>query len=78
MLYRIQVVGNTIYNVMRLNELEVDANERPLYPARILRTSVPDCPFDDIEPRQHAELRRAEKDQLDRQNAAKNKPKGKK
>ncbi|RHZ89882.1 hypothetical protein Glove_9g107 [Diversispora epigaea] len=46
-----KVVGDTIFNVLKIGELEVDKNERPLYPPKILSTEVIGNPFDDIIPR---------------------------
>ncbi|KTW26609.1 hypothetical protein T552_02618 [Pneumocystis carinii B80] len=43
-----RIVGNSIYNVLRMAELETDKNERPLYPPKILSTEVLLNPFDDI------------------------------
>ena len=47
-----QVTGNTIYNMDALGELEVDADDRPLYPPRIIGTEVINNPFNDIVPRE--------------------------
>ncbi|EFC43840.1 predicted protein, partial [Naegleria gruberi] len=46
-----QIVGNTIYNVLKIAELEVDDNDRPVYPPKIIRTEVIVNPFPDIVPR---------------------------
>ena len=46
-----KVTGNTIFNVLRLGEVEVDKDDRPLEPPRILSIEVLDSPFDDIVPR---------------------------
>jgi peptidyl-prolyl cis-trans isomerase SDCCAG10 len=46
-----RVAGDTLFNVMKMTELEVDENERPLYPPRIKSTEVVLNPFDDIIPR---------------------------
>ena len=46
-----KVTGNSMYNLPRLNELECDDSDRPLYPPRIERTEVLLEPFDDIVPR---------------------------
>ena len=46
-----KVTGNSLYNLPRFNELEVDANDRPEYPPRIERFEVLLEPFDDIVPR---------------------------
>lgn len=35
-----KVVGNTVFNLLKFNDVEVDANERPTDPQRILRTEV--------------------------------------
>jgi peptidyl-prolyl cis-trans isomerase SDCCAG10 len=46
-----KVTGNTIYNVTRLSEVEVDINEKPVDPVQILKAEVLWNPFDDIIPR---------------------------
>ena len=46
-----KVVGETIFNVLKTGELEIDENERPLYPPKITSTEVVWNPFDDIIPR---------------------------
>ena len=48
-----RISGDTIYNVLQMNELEVNG-EVPVYPPKILSTQVLHCPFDDIIPRQIA------------------------
>nr|CAG4719695.1 unnamed protein product [Naegleria fowleri] len=50
-----QVVGNTIYNVLKIAEMEVDQNDRPVYPPKIIRAEVIINPFDDIVPRKKSE-----------------------
>ncbi|KAG2388723.1 hypothetical protein C9374_000162 [Naegleria lovaniensis] len=50
-----QVVGNTIFNVLKIAELEVDQNDRPTYPPKIIRAEVIINPFDDIVPRKKGE-----------------------
>jgi len=35
-----QVGGNTIYNMLKLGDGETDANERPRYPHKIIKTKV--------------------------------------
>lgn len=47
-----KVTGDTLYNIIRLGEGEVDRNERPLYPHKILSTEVLSNPFSDIVPRE--------------------------
>ncbi|OWA53481.1 Peptidyl-prolyl cis-trans isomerase CWC27-like protein [Hypsibius exemplaris] len=46
-----KVVGNTLYNMTKLGESEVDANDRPLFVNKIIKTEVLVNPFDDIVPR---------------------------
>ncbi|RIA84533.1 cyclophilin-like domain-containing protein [Glomus cerebriforme] len=46
-----KVVGETLFNVLKIGELETDENERPLYPPKIISTEVVGNPFDDIIPR---------------------------
>ncbi|XP_015246900.1 PREDICTED: peptidyl-prolyl cis-trans isomerase CWC27 homolog [Cyprinodon variegatus] len=47
-----KVTGDTIYNLLRLAEVECDANERPLKPHKIRTAEVLHSPFDDIVPRE--------------------------
>ena len=46
-----KVTGNSLYNLHRFNELEVDAADRPEFAPRIERCEVLLEPFDDIVPR---------------------------
>ncbi|KAI9007905.1 hypothetical protein CLU79DRAFT_829608 [Phycomyces nitens] len=46
-----RIGGDTIFNVMTMAEMEIDENERPLYPPRIKSTEIVLNPFDDIIPR---------------------------
>lgn len=46
-----KVSGNTVYNMLKLQDCEVDANERPLFLNKIVKTEVLSNPFDDIVPR---------------------------
>ncbi|KAI0675962.1 cyclophilin-like protein [Trametes maxima] len=55
-----RVVGDTIYNVAKIGEMEIDDNERPLYPPKIKRIRIIDNPFPDIIPRITAEEKRAQ------------------
>lgn len=43
-----KVVGDTIYNMIKLGDGLIDHNERPMYPNKILKTTVLLNPFDDI------------------------------
>lgn len=63
-----KVVGETIYNLVRMGELDVEpGSERPLNAPIILRTQVLLNPFDDIIPRELEEVRlRRLKANLDR------------
>ncbi|XP_077442064.1 spliceosome-associated protein CWC27 homolog isoform X2 [Vanacampus margaritifer] len=54
-----KVTGDTVYNMLRLADVECDGNERPLNPHKIRTAEVLHCPFDDIEPR---ETKKAKKD----------------
>ncbi|KAI1905318.1 hypothetical protein AGOR_G00014860 [Albula goreensis] len=54
-----KVTGDTVYNMLRLAEVECDSNERPLNPHKIRSTEVLHSPFDDIVPR---EIKKAKKD----------------
>ncbi|KAF8937821.1 hypothetical protein EDD21DRAFT_360853 [Dissophora ornata] len=46
-----KVAGDTIFNVLKIGGLEVDDNERPLYPPKITGCTIVVNPFDDIIPR---------------------------
>nr|CAD7394170.1 unnamed protein product [Timema cristinae] len=46
-----KVSGETIFNMIKLQEALVDQDERPLYPQKIVKTEVLFNPFPDIEPR---------------------------
>jgi len=47
-----KITGDTIFNLLRMNTLEVNKEDRPLKPPQILRTEVLWNPFEDIVPRQ--------------------------
>ncbi|KAK7687659.1 hypothetical protein QCA50_008874 [Cerrena zonata] len=55
-----RVIGDTLYNVLRIGEAEVDENERPLYPPKVKTIRIVDNPFEDIVPRITAEEKRAQ------------------
>ncbi len=46
-----KVTGSTIFNVIRMGEVEVGENDKPTDPIRILSVEVLFNPFDDIVPR---------------------------
>jgi peptidyl-prolyl cis-trans isomerase SDCCAG10 len=48
-----KVVGDTIYNLIKANDYEVDADEKPLFPPLIERAEVLDNPFPDCKARTH-------------------------
>lgn len=50
-----KVAGDTIYNMIKMEDCEVDGDDRPLFPPKIKRTEVLYNPFDDIVPRQKKE-----------------------
>ncbi|XP_067643740.1 spliceosome-associated protein CWC27 homolog [Eurosta solidaginis] len=56
-----KVTGNTLYNMLKLEEGLVDHNERPMYPQKILRTEILSNPFEDIVPRKLAKEEKKEK-----------------
>ncbi|XP_061390225.1 spliceosome-associated protein CWC27 homolog [Musca vetustissima] len=47
-----KVTGDTVFNMLKLEEGEVDHNERPMYPHKILKAEILKNPFDDIVPRE--------------------------
>ncbi|TFY80585.1 hypothetical protein EWM64_g3428 [Hericium alpestre] len=55
-----RVVGDTIYNVMKIGEMEIDDNQRPVYPPKIRSIKILENPFDDIVPRITAEEKRVQ------------------
>ncbi|XP_020617682.1 peptidyl-prolyl cis-trans isomerase CWC27 homolog [Orbicella faveolata] len=50
-----KVAGDTIYNMLKMEDCEVDRDDRPLFPPKIKRTEVLHNPFDDIVLRQKKE-----------------------
>ena len=47
-----KVVGDTIYNMLRLAEGHLEDGDRPKYPHKIIRSRVLINPFTDITPRE--------------------------
>ncbi|XP_071799833.1 spliceosome-associated protein CWC27 homolog [Asterias amurensis] len=47
-----KVVGDTIFNMIKLSEVEIGTDDRPVYPPKIKSTEVLANPFDDIVPRE--------------------------
>ncbi|CAE6417945.1 unnamed protein product [Rhizoctonia solani] len=62
-----RVLGNTIFNVLKIGQAELGENERPLYPPKIKTIRIIDDPFGDIVPRITAAEKRAQ--QMARENA---------
>lgn len=53
-----RVVGDTLYNLLRIGEVQVDPEtERPLYPPKILNIEIKQHPFEDIIPRELPEVK---------------------
>lgn len=67
-----KVTGDTVYNMLRLTEVDIDDDERPRNPHRIKSCEVLFNPFDDIIPR---EIKRLKKEKPEEENK-KLKPKG--
>ena len=55
-----KVTGTTIFNMLKLQEGVVDANERPEEPKRIISIEILKNPFDDIVPRELKSKRQVE------------------
>ena len=69
-------MGNTIFNLLKLGELETDKEDRPIFDARIVACKILSNPFDDIVPRstkaeRDALKKQQEKERLEREKAAK-------
>ncbi|KAL8924531.1 MAG: hypothetical protein Q9208_004006 [Pyrenodesmia sp. 3 TL-2023] len=71
-----RVVGDTIYNLIKMGEAELiaEGSERPLYPTRITGAEILVNPFDDMVKRDMVQARR----QQDKSNAKETKKKSKK
>ena len=62
-----KVVGDTIYNLVAMGELETDEQERPLNPPVIQSVEILSNPFDDIVPREN--MSRLANQELERKRA---------
>ncbi|KAJ3257915.1 Peptidyl-prolyl isomerase cwc27 [Boothiomyces macroporosus] len=73
-----KVVGDTVFNLLKLGELETDKDERPVFEAKVITTEVLNNPFDDIIPRttreEKLEIER-KKEQLKKEMLEASKPK---
>ncbi|KAG4076626.1 hypothetical protein HA402_001913 [Bradysia odoriphaga] len=58
-----KVTGDTVFNMLKLEEGIVDHNERPMYPHKILKAEILLNPFDDIVPRVTGREEKKEKKQ---------------
>lgn len=67
-----KVTGDTVYNMLRLTEVDIDDEERPRNPHRIKSCEVLFNPFDDIIPR---EIKKPKKEKPEEE-VKKSKPKG--
>ncbi|CAG7838026.1 unnamed protein product [Allacma fusca] len=47
-----KVAGNTIYNMLKLESGDIDEDEKPAYPYKIIKAKILMNPFDDIVPRE--------------------------
>lgn len=56
-----KVAGDTVFNMLKLEESVVDHNERPMYPQRIVKAEILLSPFDDIVPRKLATKEKSDK-----------------
>ncbi|XP_072272461.1 spliceosome-associated protein CWC27 homolog isoform X2 [Pyxicephalus adspersus] len=57
-----KVTGDTIYNLLRLTEVEIGEDERPVNPHKIKSSEVLFNPFDDIEPRVTKKVKKEKQD----------------
>lgn len=53
------MVGQTIYNLVRLNEVEVDKSDIPVDPPKIVRAELVWDPFGDLAPRYQQSIPKA-------------------
>lgn len=56
-----KVAGDTVFNMLKLEEGIVDHNEKPLYPHKILKAEILLNPYDDVVPRKLAASEKSEK-----------------
>ncbi|KAE8636212.1 hypothetical protein XENTR_v10002888 [Xenopus tropicalis] len=68
-----KVTGDTIYNILRLAEVDIGEDERPVNPHKIKTTEVLFNPFDDIVPRI---IKKSKKEKEEEEEAKKTKAKG--
>lgn len=75
-----KIVGDTIFNLIKISESETDKDERPLYSVKIISVEVLHNPFEDIVPRTTPEERKEqlEQDRIYTLKGKDTRPKGKK
>lgn len=59
-----KITGDTLFNMLKLEEGLVDHNERPFYPQKIIKAVILNNPFDDIVPRIKSVEEKKEKKKL--------------
>ncbi|KIM38328.1 hypothetical protein M413DRAFT_447828 [Hebeloma cylindrosporum] len=72
-------IGDTVYNVMKIGDMELDKEGRPVYPPKIKSIRIVENPFDDIVPRITAAEKRAQqraKEQAQREREEEQRRKG--
>ncbi|CAH1397972.1 unnamed protein product [Nezara viridula] len=57
-----KVAGKTIYNMIKLEDGEIDSDDRPAYPNKIIGTEILNNPFPDIIPRETKQKKKSEND----------------
>ncbi|XP_043919300.1 spliceosome-associated protein CWC27 homolog [Protopterus annectens] len=58
-----KITGDTVYNMLRLSEVEVDKDDRPVNPHRIRHCEILYNPFEDIIPRSNRRHKRDKKEE---------------
>lgn len=66
-----KVVGDTLFNMLKIGEGTTDKNERPVNPVKVTGAEILNNPFDDIAPR---ELKRRKEDRREKKPKSKMKP----
>lgn len=67
-----KVTGDTVFNMLKLEEGLVDEEERPVYPHKIIKTEILHNPFEDIEPRAIRKPEKEKKENRSREKGVKN------
>ncbi|OAD53602.1 Peptidyl-prolyl cis-trans isomerase CWC27 like protein [Eufriesea mexicana] len=69
-----KVTGETLYNMLKLDEALVDENHRPLHPPKMRKTEILNNPFSDIIPRIIVQESEEVKDSLETKTAGNHRP----